>query len=111
MENIENMRWTRPCWTAKVNVLASETHGHPLHAPGENWRNQTMHCLHKGFVFVLTCLMLVSSASAQDQGGTAPPSNEAILQHMQQLEQEVKDLRAEIGRASCRERAEISVGA
>ena len=55
-----------------------------------------MDCLHKGFVFVLTCLMLVASASAQDQAGTAPPSNEAILQHMQQLEQEVKDLRAEV---------------
>ncbi len=56
-----------------------------------------MKCFHdKGIVFVLTCLMLVSSANAQDQAGTAPPSNEAILQHMQQLEQEVKDLRAEV---------------
>ena len=55
-----------------------------------------MDCFHKGFVFVLTCLMFVSSASAQDQAGTAPPSNEAILQHMQQLEQELKDLRAEV---------------
>ncbi len=40
--------------------------------------------------------MLVSSASAQDQVGTAPPSNETILRKMQQLEQEVKDLRAEV---------------
>jgi hypothetical protein len=56
-----------------------------------------MNCFHdKGIVFVLACLMLVSSANAQDQAGTAPPSNEAILQHMQQLEQEVKDLRAEV---------------
>jgi len=65
MQNIENMRWTSACWAAKVNVLASEAHSHPLHAPGENWRNETMGCVHKGFVFVLTCLMLVSSASAQ----------------------------------------------
>jgi len=55
-----------------------------------------MDCFDKGFVFVLTCLLLISSASAQDQAGTAPPSNEAILQHMQQLEQQVKDLRAEV---------------
>ncbi len=40
--------------------------------------------------------MLVSSANAQDQVGTAPPSNETILRKMQQLEQEVKDLRAEV---------------
>jgi hypothetical protein len=65
MQNIENMHWTRAYWTAKVNLLASDAHGHPLHAPWENWRNETMGCVHKGFVFVLTCLMLVSSASAQ----------------------------------------------
>ena len=55
-----------------------------------------MDCFRKGFMFVLTCLMLVSSTKAQYQVGTAPASNEAILQHMQQLEQEVKDLRAEV---------------
>ncbi len=61
-----------------------------------------MDCFHKRFAFVLTCLgivsslMLVSSASAQDQAGTLPPTNEAILQHMQELEREVKELRAEV---------------
>ena len=29
------MRWTRAGWTAKVNLVASEAHGHLLHAPGE----------------------------------------------------------------------------
>lgn len=44
MQSMENMRWTRTGWTPKVNLLASEAHGHPLHAPGENWRNETMDC-------------------------------------------------------------------
>ncbi len=29
------MRWTRARSTANVELLAEETHGHPLHAPGE----------------------------------------------------------------------------
>jgi len=51
---------------------------------------------HKGIVFFVTCLLVASCASAQDQAGTASPSNEAILQHMQLLEQQVKDLSAEV---------------
>ena len=51
---------------------------------------------HKGVVFFVTCLLVASCASAQDQAGTASPSNEAILQHMQLLEQQVKDLSAEV---------------
>lgn len=55
-----------------------------------------MDCFHKVFAFVLTCFMFVSFAQAQDQAGTAPLSNEAILQKMQQLEQKVKDLSEEV---------------
>lgn len=40
--------------------------------------------------------MLASSAAAQDQATTPPPSNEAILLHLQALEKEVQDLRAEV---------------
>jgi Putative beta-barrel porin-2, OmpL-like. bbp2 len=47
-------------------------------------------------VFVIASLLLATSVSAQEQTAAAAPSNEAILQHMQQLEQEVKDLRAEV---------------
>jgi len=38
------MRWTRAGWTAKVNLVASEAHGHPLHAPGEKASNQIRSC-------------------------------------------------------------------
>jgi hypothetical protein len=40
--------------------------------------------------------MLVSFAAAQDTAAAAPPSNETILLKMQQLEQQVKDLTAEV---------------
>ena len=47
---------------------------------------------------VVVSLLLASFARAQDQASTSatPSSNEAILQHMQELEQEVKELRAEV---------------
>jgi len=54
------------------------------------------HCFCGGVVFIFASLMLVSSARAQDQANTAPPTNDAILQHMQALEKEVQDLRAEV---------------
>ncbi|MGD1214171.1 MAG: outer membrane beta-barrel protein [Terriglobales bacterium] len=97
------MRWTTASAVDKVGVLAVDAHGLPLHTPGKKWRNETMDCFHKRFAFVLTCLvlvssllMLVSSASAQDQAGTTPPTNEAILQHMQELEREVRELQVEV---------------
>ncbi len=38
----------------------------------------------------------MSFGRAQDQASTTPPTNQAILEHMQELEQEVKQLRAEV---------------
>lgn len=55
-----------------------------------------MNSFHKVFAFVLTCLMFVSLAQAQDLPTAAPASNEAIVQKMLELEQEVKNLRAEV---------------
>src|SRR5712671_4208874 len=54
------------------------------------------HCFCGGVVFVFASLMLVSSARAQDQASTPPPAIDAILQHMQELQEEVKALRAEV---------------
>ncbi len=55
-----------------------------------------MNCFHRVFAFVLACLVFVPLAQAQDQAGPAPPSNEAVIQKMQQLEQEVKDLQTQV---------------
>jgi hypothetical protein len=49
---------------------------------------------HLGAVIVLFSLLFVSFGQAQDT--SAPPTNDVILHHMQELEQEVKDLRAEV---------------
>src|SRR5712692_3813799 len=96
MRRRRNMRWTPSSQIAKVEVLATDTHGHSLHAPGKRGKSQMKHCFCGGVVFVFASLMLVSSARAQDQASTAPPTNDAILQHMQALEKEVQDLRAEV---------------
>jgi hypothetical protein len=43
----------------------------------------------------MTTVLLAIAGQAQDQV-SAPPSNQAILEHMQELEQQVKQLRAEV---------------
>ena len=48
-----------------------------------------------GAVIAIVSLLL-SAGYAQDQGSTAAPTNEAILKHMEELEQQVKELRAEV---------------
>jgi hypothetical protein len=44
----------------------------------------------------LASLMLVSAGWAQEQPSASPPTQDAILQHMQELEKEVQELRAEV---------------
>jgi hypothetical protein len=89
------MRWTHACSTAKVDLLATEAHGPSLHAPGEKEDNQMRNRSHLGAAIVIVGLLLTSFGRAQEQAGT-PPTNEAILQHMQELEREVKELRTEV---------------
>ena len=48
-----------------------------------------------GAVIVFVSLLLVSAGRAQEPSGT-PPTNEAILHQVQELEEEVKALRAEV---------------
>jgi len=45
---------------------------------------------------VLASLLLASVGQAQETATTTPPTQDAILQHMQELEKEVQDLRAEV---------------
>jgi len=47
-------------------------------------------------LIVLACLALVTVGRAQDQASTSPPSNDAILHQMQQLQDEVRALQAEV---------------
>jgi len=60
-----------------------------------------MNCTLKIFAFVLACTMLASFAAAQDTVAASPPStsspsDQTILLKIQQLEQQVKDLTAEV---------------
>ena len=49
-----------------------------------------------GTAVAMTILLLATAGRAQEKVSTAPASNEAILEHMQELEQQVKQLRAEV---------------
>ena len=51
---------------------------------------------HFGVGMFLASLLLVSSGNAQETAAASPPTNEAILHHMEELESQVKELRAEL---------------
>ena len=89
------MRWTRAGSIAKVNLLAAEAHGPSLHAPGEKEDNQMRRCSHIGAAVVFVSFLLTSFGRAQEPAATTP-TNDAVLQHMQELEREVKELQAEV---------------
>ncbi|MBZ5655646.1 MAG: outer membrane beta-barrel protein [Acidobacteriia bacterium] len=89
------MRWTRANSTAKVNLLAAEAHGPPLHAPGEKEDNQMRNRTHLGAAVVFVSFLLTSLGRAQEPAA-ATPTNDAILQHMQELERQVKELQTEV---------------
>ena len=53
-------------------------------------------CLHTAAAIALASLWLVSVGRAQEQASATPPTNDAILHQMQELEEQVKALQAEV---------------
>src|SRR6202521_3272717 len=80
--------------------LAADAHGHPLYAPGEKAGTKMKNHAPLGVAIVLASLLVVSPGLAQEQAGTSPPTNpptnDAIVHHMEELEEQVKELRAEV---------------
>jgi hypothetical protein len=90
----------------RVAVLAANAHGRSLHAPGEKARHHMQGRSYTGAVIAIASILLASASYAQDQAGTTAPTNEAILKHMLELEQEVKELRTEVATLKGPEKAE-----
>src|SRR6266576_4622662 len=55
-----------------------------------------MNRFHSGAVIAMAFLLFVSLSYGQDQAKAVPPSNDAIVHHMEELEEQVKVLRAEV---------------
>lgn len=51
---------------------------------------------HIGAAIAVVVLLFASLSYGQDQASTAPPTNDAIVHHMEELEDQVKALRAEV---------------
>jgi len=70
------MRWTCARSTAKVELLAEETHALPPHAPGEKVSHEMKNRSHLGAAIVLVSILLTSFSPAQEPAGTgaAPPT-------------------------------------
>jgi hypothetical protein len=80
--------------------LATDAHGHPLYASGEKAGTKMKNHPPLGVAIILASLLLVSPGHAQEQAGTSPPTNpptnDAIVHHMEELQEQVKELRAEV---------------
>ena len=55
-----------------------------------------MNRFHSGAVIAFAFLLSGSTSFGQNQASTAPPTNDAIVHHMEELEDQVKELRAEV---------------
>jgi outer membrane murein-binding lipoprotein Lpp len=55
-----------------------------------------MNRFHSGAVIAFAVLLAGSTSFGQNQASTAPPTNDAIVHHMEELEEQVKELRAEV---------------
>jgi hypothetical protein len=55
-----------------------------------------MNSSHIGAVIAVVSILGVSSSRGQDQTSTTSPTNDAIVHHMEELEEQVKELRAEM---------------
>src|SRR2546425_10576869 len=51
---------------------------------------------HTGAAIAVVFMLFVSLSYGQDQASAAPPANDAIVHHMEELEEQVKELRAEV---------------
>jgi hypothetical protein len=94
MSGSKSMRWTKNPYLAKFAVLTADVHGHSLYVQGRKLETK-MNRSHKGAVIAFASLMFVSVSRGQE-ASSAPPSNDAIVRHMEELEQQVKELRAEV---------------
>jgi hypothetical protein len=91
------MRWTRRSSTAMVKALASENARSSVAYQGRKRATKMRRRSHIGAAVVSASLLLTSVGHAQDQAG-ATPANDAIFQHMQELEREVKELQMEMAK-------------
>ncbi len=76
--------------------LAADTHRVSAERTRGKVSNLMMNRSHTGAAIVIVSLLLVPVGRAQDQASATPPTNDAILHQMQELQEEVKALRAEV---------------
>src|SRR6266498_4343382 len=88
-----------------VAMLAADTHGCSLHAPGEKASHQMRNRSCIGAVTIIAILLLAPLSQAQDQAATAPSTSDAVAKHLDELEQQLKELRAEVAALKGTEKA------
>src|ERR1700732_1006666 len=76
--------------------LEADTHRGSAERTRGKVSNLMMNRSHIGAAIVIVSLSLVPVGRAQDQASATPPTNDAILHQMQELQEEVKALRAEV---------------
>src|SRR6202165_3221459 len=96
MRHRKSMSWT---WTqppVSLQWLAADDHRLSVERTRGKVSKLMMNRSHTGAAIVIVSLLLVAVGRAQDQASAIPPTNDAILHQMQELQEEVKALRAEV---------------
>src|SRR6202035_4438561 len=76
-------------------MLAAEALGIRCMHQGRK-RENLMNRSHLGAAIAVVLMLFGSLSYGQDQASATPPSSDAIVHHMEELEQQVKELRAEV---------------
>jgi hypothetical protein len=90
------MSWTWNQPPGSLQWLAGDAHRVSAERTRGKVSNLMMNRSHTGAAIVIVSLLLVAVGRAQDQASATPPTNDAILHQMQELQEEVKALRAEV---------------
>ncbi len=70
-----------------------------------------MNRFHSGAVIAFAFSLFVSLSYGQDQASSAAPANDAVVHHMEELEEQVKELRAEVAALKVTDKSTIAPAA
>ena len=102
------MRWTAATHIAKFSVLTAEALGFRCVHQGRKQDNQMRSRSHTGAMMFIACLLLALPSQGQDATAGTPPANDAMTKHIEEMEQQIKELQIEISTLKASDKATAS---
>ena len=92
------MHWTRNLGLAIFTLLTADAHGHPLVYQGGKLEPRMRNRSRARVVVAIANLLLLVPASRGQEAVPTSSSNDALTRHVEELERQLKELRAEVTR-------------